>query len=61
MAFIYIVIFVYAFYLRQLLTIKWRTWMTNRYLDRWMSKQVYYRMKVIDSDLDNYRKGKERL
>ena len=53
MAFIFIIIAVYEFYVRQLLTIKWRTWMTNRYLDRWMSNQVYYRMKVIDSDLDN--------
>lgn len=53
LAFIFIIIAVYEFYIRQLLTIKWRTWMTNRYLDRWMSKQVYYRMKVIDSDLDN--------
>ena len=53
MAFIFIIIAVYEYYIRQLLTIKWRTWMTNRYLVRWMSKQVYYRMKVIDSDLDN--------
>jgi len=53
MAFIYIVIAVYMFYLRQLLTIKWRTWMTNVYIDRWMSNQVYYRMKVLESDLDN--------
>ena len=53
MAFIFIIVAVYEFYIRQLLTIKWRTWMTNRYLDRWMSNQVYYRMKVIDSDLDN--------
>lgn len=49
MAFVYIIIAVYVFYLRQLLTIKWRTWMTNKYLDIW----VYYRMKVLDSDLDN--------
>lgn len=53
MAFIFIIIAVYMFYLRQLLTIKWRTWMTDRYLERWMSNQVYYRMKVLDSDLDN--------
>ncbi|MCQ2535810.1 MAG: ABC transporter ATP-binding protein/permease [Lachnospiraceae bacterium] len=53
MAFAYIIIAVYVFYLRQLLTIKWRTWMTDKYLDRWMNNQVYYRMKVLDSDLDN--------
>lgn len=53
LAFIYIFIAVFMFYLRQFLTIKWRTWMTNVYLERWMSNQVYYRMKVLDSDLDN--------
>ena len=31
-AFTYIIIAVYAVYLRQLLQIKWRTWMTRRYL-----------------------------
>lgn len=52
-AFAYIIIAVTMFYVRQLLTIKWRTWMTNKYLERWMKNQVYYRMKVLDSDLDN--------
>ena len=33
LAFLYIILAVYAIYLRQMLQIKWRTWMTNRYLD----------------------------
>ncbi|MBR0288238.1 MAG: ABC transporter ATP-binding protein/permease [Selenomonadaceae bacterium] len=44
LAFIYIIIAVYAVYLRQMLQIKWRTWMTNNYLREWMSGQIYYRL-----------------
>jgi vitamin B12/bleomycin/antimicrobial peptide transport system ATP-binding/permease protein len=53
LAFIYIAFAVYAIYLRQMLQIKWRTWMTNRYLERWMNAQVYYKMQVIEDDTDN--------
>ena len=56
-AFIFIVVAVYAVYLRQMLQIKWRTWMTERYLDSWMSKQTYYRLQVLGKNdngtLDN--------
>ena len=53
LAFIYIIIAVYAVYLRQMLTISWRTWMTEQYLARWMQRQVYYRLQVLRSDTDN--------
>ena len=53
LAFLYIILAVYAIYLRQMLQIKWRTWMTNRYLDDWMKGQVYYRLQVLRSDTDN--------
>ena len=53
LAFLYIVIAVYAVYLRQMLTINWRTWMTEQYLSRWMRGQVYYRLQVLRSDTDN--------
>mgnify|MGYP002626974422 CR=1 FL=1 len=41
-AFTYILIAVYAVYLRQMLQLKWRIWMTNNYLSNWLNKQVYY-------------------
>ena len=53
LAFIYIIIAVYAVYLRQMLTINWRTWMTEQYLSRWMQGQVYYGLQVLRSDTDN--------
>ena len=45
LAFAYICIAVYAIYLRQLLEIRWRTWMTNNYLNSWMKNQTYYRLQ----------------
>ena len=45
LAFIYIVIAVYAVYLRQMLQIKWRTWMTQNYLTAWLDKQTYYKLQ----------------
>ena len=44
-AFCYIFIAVYAVYLRQMLQIKWRTWMTRNYLQAWMSGQTYYKLQ----------------
>lgn len=53
LAMLYIVIAVYAIYLRQAVQIKWRTWLTDAYLSRWLDKQVYYRLQVLGSDTDN--------
>ena len=51
-AFIYIIIAVYAIYLRQMLQIKWRTWMTNNYLRAWLSGQTYYRLQDATDNPD---------
>lgn len=46
LAFAYIVIVVYKFYMTQLLQIRWREWMTTHYLQRWLSGQAFYRMEL---------------
>src|SRR5512140_2118343 len=46
LAFGYIVIAVYKFYLTQLLELRWRAWMTRHYLQRWLSGQAFYRMEL---------------
>ncbi len=46
LAFGYIVIAVYKFYLTQLLELRWRAWMTRHYLQRWLSNQAFYRMEL---------------
>lgn len=53
LAFVHIGIAVYAIYLRQLLQLRWRTWMTNEYLTSWLKQGAYYRLKLYDSDMDN--------
>lgn len=53
LAFIHIVIAVYAIYLRQMLQIKWRRWLTKQYLEKWLDKQIYYRIQVVGGDTDN--------
>lgn len=54
MAFAYIIMAVYAVYVTQMLQIKWRTWMTDRYLERWLHAQTYYRLQIsAGDDMDN--------
>lgn len=52
-ALIYISIGVYAIYLQQMLQIKWREWMTDRYLAQWLKNKAYYRLKLAGNDMDN--------
>lgn len=53
LAFIHIAMAVYALYLRQMLQIRWRTWLTERYVKRWTSHQSYYKLQILESDTDN--------
>ncbi|MBP2631777.1 MAG: transporter ATP-binding protein [Firmicutes bacterium] len=53
LAFLHIIVAVYAMYLRQMLQIKWRKWMTNRYLDKWLHNQTYYKMQILEDKTDN--------
>jgi vitamin B12/bleomycin/antimicrobial peptide transport system ATP-binding/permease protein len=46
LAFGFIVIAVYRFYLTQLLELKWRAWMTAQYLDRWLAGKAFYHLEL---------------
>ena len=46
LAFAFIIISVYRFYLTQLLEVRWRAWMTADYLQRWLSGQAFYRLEL---------------
>jgi vitamin B12/bleomycin/antimicrobial peptide transport system ATP-binding/permease protein len=46
LAFGYIIIAVYKFYITQLLELRWREWMTRHYLRRWLAGQAFYRMEL---------------
>ena len=49
----YILVAVYAFYLNQMLQIRWRRWLTDRYLQEWLSQRTYYRMQLTGKQTDN--------
>jgi len=53
LALAYIVMAVYQLYLTQMLQIKWRRWLTERYLGAWLEDRVYYRMQLTDRATDN--------
>jgi vitamin B12/bleomycin/antimicrobial peptide transport system ATP-binding/permease protein len=42
---LFIVFAVYQFYLNQMLQIRWRRWLTERYLGGWLTEGAYYRMQ----------------
>jgi len=48
-----IVIAVYQLYLNQWLQIRWRRWLTTRYLDRWLASSNHYRMQLLGDAADN--------
>jgi putative ATP-binding cassette transporter len=49
----YIVSAVYRLYLNQMLQIRWRRWLTERYLEAWTGDRTYYRMQLTDRGTDN--------
>lgn len=53
LAAIFIVLAVYQLYLNQWLQIRWRTWMTRVYLDRWLASSTHYRMQLFGDAADN--------
>jgi putative ATP-binding cassette transporter len=52
-AFLYIMVAVYSLYLRQILHIRWRRWLTDRFLRDWLEDQSYYRMQLNQATTDN--------
>ena len=46
---IYILIAVYAFYLNQMLQIKWRQWLTTHYVKNWLSDRAYYNISLAQN------------
>ena len=53
LAAIFIALAVYQLYLNQMLQIRWRRWLTDRYLNAWLVDRTYYRMQLLAGDTDN--------
>src|ERR1700693_2672032 len=46
LALLFILMAVYALYLRQMLQIRWRRWLTRRYLGAWLADRAYYQLEL---------------
>lgn len=49
----YVLAAVYQTYLMQMLQIRWRRWLTHRYLTQWLSRHTFYLMQVLGDGTDN--------
>jgi len=50
---IFIFLAVYQVYLTRMLEIRWRRWLTDRYLGAWLTDGAYYRMQLQATETDN--------
>jgi vitamin B12/bleomycin/antimicrobial peptide transport system ATP-binding/permease protein len=46
LAFGFIIVAVYRFYMTQLLEVRWRAWMTADYLQRWLADHAFYKLEL---------------
>lgn len=49
----FIVVAVYKLYMQQWLRIRWREWMNEKYLSRWLQHSAHYRMRLTGDAADN--------
>ena len=52
-AFLYIGSVVTEFVVQSTLVIRWRHWLTNHYINRWLDNHTHYRMSLIGNAADN--------
>lgn len=50
---IYIVFAVYRFYISQIFALRWRRWLTEQYIGRWLRDRGYYYLENFDVRTDN--------
>lgn len=53
LAFFWIVLQVYRFYISQLFGLRWRRWLTEQFIGRWLQKRGYYYLETFDVKTDN--------
>jgi vitamin B12/bleomycin/antimicrobial peptide transport system ATP-binding/permease protein len=53
LAVLFIIAAVYQLYLQQWLRIRWRNWLTAKYLARWLERGTHYRMRTVGDPADN--------
>lgn len=53
LAAVYILIAVYRYYVTQYFGLRWRAWLTNQFVNRWLAKRDYYYLETFDKGTDN--------
>lgn len=53
LATLYIILAVYRFYIAQIFALRWRKWLTDQVVARWLSNRSYYYLENFDERTDN--------
>lgn len=49
----YIILAVYRYYISQLFGLRWRQWLTEQFINRWLMQRDYYYLETFDEKTDN--------
>jgi putative ATP-binding cassette transporter len=49
----YIIFAVYRYYISQVFGLRWRRWLTEQFLGRWLQQRTYYLLESFDEKTDN--------
>jgi vitamin B12/bleomycin/antimicrobial peptide transport system ATP-binding/permease protein len=52
-AFIYVAMTVIEFFVQSMLVIRWRTWLTDHFVSRWLTRHNHYRISLVAGQTDN--------
>ena len=52
-AFTYIILAVYRYYISQVFGLRWRRWLTQQFIGRWLQNRSYYLLENFDEKTDN--------
>lgn len=52
-AFTSIILQVYRYYVAQIFGLRWRNWLTDKFISRWLKKRGYYYLETFDKSTDN--------
>lgn len=53
LAFFWIILQVYRYYITQLFSLRWRRWLTDQFVNRWLNKRGYYYLENFETGTDN--------
>ncbi len=52
-AFVYVAMTVVEFFVQSMLVIRWRQWLTNHFVSRWLANHNHYRISLVAGQTDN--------